>query len=133
MAPPAPSQGEVSLWCPGKCNGQLQSQEAKSSLSVLGVGNAAAGGATLQPAAALVLRRAAAARAVRAAGARVDLGAPLLRPGTRESCGAEETARGGGVGLAARGEHTEMRNRCRSWTEPLRSPARSIPSPAAWV
>jgi hypothetical protein len=29
-----------SLWCPGKCNGQLQSQEAKSSLSVLGVGNA---------------------------------------------------------------------------------------------
>lgn len=63
----------------------------------------------------------------------VDLGAPLLRPGTRESCGAEETARGGGVGLAARGEHTEMRNRCQSWTEPLRSPARSIPSPAAWV
>nr|XP_034368758.1 uncharacterized protein LOC117716037 [Arvicanthis niloticus] len=80
------------------------------------------------PAAALVLRRAAAARAVRAAGASVDLDAPLLRTGTRQSCGAEEAGRGGGVGLAARGEHTEMRNRCRSWTELCAPPpARSLP------
>lgn len=32
------------LWCPGKCNGQLRSQEAKSSLLGLGFGNAGVGG-----------------------------------------------------------------------------------------